>query len=138
MSLTPTQGFMTCDMIKRKTREKRGPHMTCGACGEHSQTPPKWSEVQEMPCLGMQQRTCKRCRGFTMLPHVRRCFAMSPTSQCWSQGLGSSTAEGAPRLTQGMEQAMDVQVADAQCDLQSPSERVAYRGGAYRLSRHGS
>ena len=27
MSLTPTQGFMTCDMIKRAKREKkRGPH----------------------------------------------------------------------------------------------------------------
>ena len=74
MSLTPPQEFMTCDMIRRKTKGKRGPLMTCRACGEHSQTPPKWSEMQEMPCLGMQQHTCKRCRGCTMLPHVRRCF----------------------------------------------------------------
>ena len=35
-------------------------------------------------------------------------------SQSCSQGLGSSAAEGAPRLTQGMEQETDVQMADAQ------------------------
>ena len=43
-------------------------------------------------------------------------------------GLRSSAAEGAPRLMQGMEQAMDVQMADVQCDQQHPNERVAYRG----------
>ena len=33
MCLTPTQGFMTCDMIKRETREKEGPNEICKACG---------------------------------------------------------------------------------------------------------
>ena len=53
-------------------------------------------------------------------------------SQSCSQGLGSSAVEGTPRLTQGMGQAMDVQMADVQIaavqsDMQPPSERVAYR-----------
>ena len=39
----------------------------------------------------------------------------------------SRAAEGAPRLTQGMEQAMDVQMADVLCDQQAPNERVAYQ-----------
>ena len=33
MCLTPTQGFMTCDMIRRKTEEKAAPFMICRACG---------------------------------------------------------------------------------------------------------
>ena len=41
--------------------------------------------------------------------------------------LGSYAAEGAPLFTQDMEQAMDVQMADVQCSLQPPSERVAFR-----------
>ena len=75
MCLTPTQEFTTCDMINRKTQEKRGPHVICRACGEHPRTPTQWTEMQEMPYLGMQHGRRKRCRGFAMLPHVRRCFA---------------------------------------------------------------
>ena len=53
-------------------------------------------------------------------------------SHSCSQGLGSSEAEGTPRLTQRMEQTTDVQmadvqIADVQCDLQPRSERVAYK-----------
>ena len=53
-------------------------------------------------------------------------------SHSCSQGLGSSAGEGTPRLTRGMEQVMDVQMADVQIapvqsDLQPPSERVANR-----------
>ena len=33
MCLTPTPEFMTCDTIRRKTKEKGGPLMTCTACG---------------------------------------------------------------------------------------------------------
>ena len=61
-------------------------------------------------------------------------------SQSCAQRLGSSAVERAPRLTQGTEQAKDVQmadvqIADVQSDLQPPSERAAHRGGAHRLSR---
>ena len=52
-------------------------------------------------------------------------------SQGCSQGLGRS--EGTPRLTQGMEQATDVQMADVQCDLQPLSERVAQPGPALQV-----
>ena len=53
-------------------------------------------------------------------------------SQSCSEGLGNSAVEGTPRLTQGMEQVMDVQMADVQIaavqsDLQPSSERVAHR-----------
>ena len=53
-------------------------------------------------------------------------------SHSCSQGLGSCAAEGAPRLTQDMEQAMDVQmadvlVADVHGGPQFFSEHVAYR-----------
>ena len=43
-------------------------------------------------------------------------------SQSCSEGLSSSAAEGAPRLMQGMEQAMDVQMADVQCDQEPQDE----------------
>ena len=33
MCLTPTQEIMTCDMVRRKTKEKRGAYMICRACG---------------------------------------------------------------------------------------------------------
>ena len=39
-------------------------------------------------------------------------FSHESQSQSCSQGLGSSAAEGPPRLTQRMEQATDVQMAD--------------------------
>ena len=59
----------------------------------------------------------------------RMSSVVSPDSQSQScpRGVGSSEVKGTPRLTQGMEQAMDVQMAAVQCDLQPPSERVAYR-----------
>ena len=68
------------------------------------------------------------------------CDGQTTTGTGQSRG---SAVEGTPRLTQGTEQAKDVQMADAQiadvqCDLQPPSERVAHRSGAYRLSRRGS
>ena len=72
MSLTPTHGFTTGDMIRRKTREKRGPHEICRACRSTRQNGQKW---KEMPCVGMQHSVWKRCRRFAVVPHVRRCFA---------------------------------------------------------------
>ena len=47
-------------------------------------------------------------------------------SQSCSQGLGSNAVEGTPRLTHGMEQAMDVQMAGVQSDPRLLSERVAH------------
>ena len=55
-------------------------------------------------------------------------------SQSCSQGLGSSAVEGTPRLTQGMEQATDVQMADAQiAAVQSGPQPLGERG-AYRAA----
>ena len=60
-----------------------------------------------------------------MLPHDS--IATHDQSQ-----IASSAVEGTPRLTQGMEQAVDVQMADVQVvavqsDLHPPSERVPCR-----------
>ena len=108
----------------------------------HSQTPPEWSEMQELPCLGTWQRMCKRCRGFAC--RMSGFASHGSQSQSCSQGLDSSAAEGTPRLTQGMEQATDVHMADVQIAAVQSSpqlldERVAcIPGGAYRPFHHGS
>ena len=65
------------------------------------------------------------CGGAVAALHCCRmsgvCFACVPKPM-----LPPGAAEGALRLTQGMEQVMDVQMADVQCDQQPPNERVAY------------
>ena len=131
MSLTPTQGFMTCDMIKRKTREKEGPHEICGACGSTLRR-----RQNGLKCRKCHVWPCNTARGGDVvdLQCCRLTGVASHDSQSQScpQGLGSSAVEGTPRLTQGMEQAMDVQMGDVQTaavqsDLQLASERVAYR-----------
>ena len=38
MSLTPTEEIMTCGMIRRKTKEKRGPCMILQGVWEHTHT----------------------------------------------------------------------------------------------------
>ena len=76
----------------------------------------------------MQHGMCKRCRGFAMLPHVM--LRMSPKAK--AAGARQQRSRRSPRLTQGMEQATDVQMADVhmadvQGDPQPPSIRVACR-----------
>ena len=75
MCLTPTQETMTCDMIRRKTKKNGEPAYDMQGVWEHPCTQTQWTRVQGMPCMGMQRGTCKGCCGFTLLPHVRRCFA---------------------------------------------------------------
>ena len=76
--------------------------------------------MQQIPCVG--NMACARD-----VVDLQCCKAkVAP------RGLGSSAVEGAPRLTQDVEQATDVQMAgvqmaDAQGDPQSPSIRVACR-----------
>ena len=75
------------------------------------------AEFEEADALDMQHGMWKRCSGFALLPRVRRCYA---------------PVEGTPRLTQGVEQAtdvqmVDVQVADVQSGLHPLSESVAFR-----------
>ena len=73
----------------------------------------------------------RKPKGCQLEPPLRNCCRVSgdasneSQSQSCSQGLRSSAAEGTPRLTQGMEQAMDVQMADVQMAV--PNERVACR-----------
>ena len=121
--LTPTQEIMTCDMIRRKTM----PVFDMRGVWEHPYALIQWTQVQEMPCMGMQCGMCKGCCGFAMLSGVA---SFESQSQSCSQGLGSRAAEGTLGLTQGKEQAMDVRMADVQMavvqgDPQSLSERVA-------------
>ena len=76
--------------------------------------------------MGMQRSMRESCSGFAVLPHVA---SHECQSQSRSQGLGSWAVKGTTRLTQGMEEAMDVQMADVQiaavqCDPQPPSDRV--------------
>ena len=68
-------------------------------------------------------------------------------SQSCSEGLGTCAEEGALRLTQGMEQAMDVQMADVQICGRAVRSAAPGRtrglsgctpGGACRPFRHGS
>ena len=63
---------------------------------------------------------------------------MSPKAKAASRGSAAAQTEGAPRLMQGMEQAMDVQLADVHCDQQPPNERVAPPGCAPGGARHSS
>ena len=53
MCLAPTLGIMACGMVRRKTKEKRGRRMVCRACGTPLPTQKEWSQVQEMPCVGL-------------------------------------------------------------------------------------
>ena len=75
MSLTPTQEIMTCDMIRRKTKEKRGPHEICRACGSTLARRHNGLKCRKCRAWTMQRGMRKGCCGFTLLPHVRRCFA---------------------------------------------------------------
>ena len=126
LCLTPTQEIMTCDMDQTQNEREARPENDVQGVWEHPHTHTQWTQVQEMPCMGMQRGIA---RDVADLHCCRMSGAASHESQSQScpQGLGSSAAEGTPRLTQGMEQAMDVQMADAQCDPQPPSERVACR-----------
>ena len=102
-------------------REARGERMVCRAC----ETPftPRKNGLKCRQChVWACNAACGRavadlhcCRMSGVASHVSQ-------SQSWSQGLSSCAAEGAPRLRQGMEQAIDVQMADVQCDQQSPNE----------------
>ena len=72
----------------------------------------------------------KHVEGLLRIYIVVVCQALlrvSPKAKSCSQGLGRRAAEGAPRLTQGMEQAVDVKTADVRCDQQLTKERVSYR-----------
>ena len=76
---------------------------------------------------------CRECHVWARDIVDLQCCRMSSVSSHESQRhscslrVGSLAAEGAPRLMQGMEQAMDVQKADVQCDEELPNERVAHR-----------
>ena len=88
--------------------------------------------------MGLQRSTWKGCCGFTLLSYVRSLIRMSPKAKAASRGSAAAQTEGAPRLMQGMEQAMDVQLADVHCDQQHPNERVAPPGCAPGGARHSS
>ena len=126
MCLTPTQEIMTCDDQTQNERKTRPVHDMQG--------------VWEIPFTrrhnGLKCRKClvwarsNACARNVVDFHCCRMTGVAAhesQSQSCSQELGSSAAEGAPRLTQSMEQAMDVKRADVQCDQQHPNERVAYR-----------
>ena len=104
---------MTCDMVRRKTKEKRGAFLICRACG---------NTLPRRHC-GLKCRKCHAwacnaaCAGDVADLHCCRMAGVAShesQSQSCSQGLGSCAAKGTPRLTQAMEQAMDVQMADVQ------------------------
>ena len=66
-SLTPTQELRTCDMVRRKTTEKRGGHEVCRACGTQAPALTERSQMEEMSCMGLQRSVWKGCCGFTFL-----------------------------------------------------------------------
>ena len=131
MCWTPTQEI--CDKVRRKTKQKRGGHELCGASEPLlSPLPSPFQPRQNgLKCRKWHVWVCNaaRRRGVADLHCCRMSGVASHEcqSQSCSQELRSWAAKGAPRLTQGVDQAMDVQVADVQCDLQHPNERVAYR-----------
>ena len=139
MCLTPTQEIMMCDMIRRKTKETRGPYMLCRAC---------WNTLTRTH----NGRKCRKCHAWACnaacasdVADLHRCRRLGVAShesqsQSCSQGLGSSAAVGTPRLTQGMELATDVQMANVQMAVVQPPSGLpgCAPGGAYRVSRHGS
>ena len=116
---------MTCDMVRRKTKEASG-RMVCRAC--QTPFPPGKNGLK---CRKCHEWACNAACGRAVAD--LRCCLMSGVpshesqSQSCSQKLGSRAAEGTPRLMQGMEQAMDVQLADVQRDQQPSNERVAFR-----------
>ena len=123
--MTPTQEIMTCDTVRRKTKEKRGRRRVCRAC--ETPAPPRKNGLK---CKKCHVWACNAACGRVVV--ASHCCRMSGVashesqSQKCSQEPSSSAAEGTPRLVQGMEQAMDVQMADVQCDEQLPNERVAH------------
>ena len=112
MSLTPTQEFMTCDMIKRKTREKRGPDEICRACGS---------------TLARRQQG-QKCRKHLVWAWNTACGRDVVDLQCCRMSGVASRESQTQSCPQGLgRSAVDVQIAAAQSDLQTLSERVAYR-----------
>ena len=85
--------------------------MMCRACGGTLRR-----HQNGLKCRKCHVRECSNACAREDLQCCRMSGVAShePQSQRCSQGLGSSAAEGTPRLTQGMEQAMDVQMADVQ------------------------
>ena len=104
-------------MVRRKTKEKRA----CESPLQPRQNGLKCRKCHAWACSAACGRAVVDlhcCRLTGIVSH--ECI-----NQSHSEGLGSWSAKGAPRLTQGMGQAMDVRMADMQCDQQSPSGRVA-------------
>ena len=108
--LTPTQEITTCDMVRRKTKEKRVGHELCRAC-EPPPTQTELSQVQEMPCVGMQRSMREDCSAFALLPHARRSFGSQRNTSIHAR---HGAGDGRP---------------DGGCAVRStyPSERVAYQ-----------
>ena len=112
--------------------------MICRACGStprRHQSGLKWRKCHLWACGNACARDVvdlQCCRMSDVASHESQ-------SQSCSQGLGSSAAEGAPRLTQGMEQETGVQMSDAQiAAVQSGprplGERVAFRATLQEVS----
>ena len=130
---------MTCDMIRRKTKEKRGSFMMCRACGNTFTR-----RHGGLKCRKCHAQACNAACARDVADLHCCCMSgfashESPNQSC-SQGLGSSAAEGTPRLTQRTEQATDVQmgdvqIADVQCEC-NPRANAWPTGlrsrGAYR------
>ena len=98
--------------------------MTCRACGStlrRHQNGLKCRKCHVWAC----SNACARDVVDLLFCRMTGVATHESQSQSCSQGLGSSAVEGTLRSTQGMEQAMDVQMADVQIaavqrDLQSP------------------
>ena len=101
---------------------------------EHPHTHTQWTQVQQMPCMGVQRGTRKGCRGFTLLPHVMGCFAKVPKLKLLVGARQQHSRRNTP----------DGGRADGGRAVRStPPERTRglpsfAPGGVYRLSCHGS
>ena len=109
MCLTPTQEFVTCAMVRRKTREKM--NEKCGAC-EPTLEPRK------------NGYKCRKCNVWACNAACARDAAdlhicpltdvASHECHSYAEGTPVAAASGAPRSTQCLSQACDVRAVDTQ------------------------
>ena len=99
MWLTPTQEITTCDMVRRKTKEKRGGHELCRACEPLPPSPALLQPRQNgLKCRQCHVWACNAACGRAVADLY--CCRMSGVashecqSQSCSQGLGSWAAKG--------------------------------------------